>query len=66
MHDHHGIHINMLYHYWGEPERAPHLSVVDVYVGASRVSGVRTIKYDRQAIQVLYTSERRVCADCER
>ena len=27
-------------HNWGEPERAPHLSVVDVYVGASRVRGV--------------------------
>ena len=25
--------------YWGEPERAPHLPVVDVYVGASHVHG---------------------------
>ena len=25
---------------WGKPERAPHLSVVDVYVGASCVRGV--------------------------
>ena len=37
-----------------------------VYVGASHVRGLRTIKYDGQAIQVLYTSERRMCADCER
>ena len=26
--------------HWGEPERVPHLSVVDVYVGASCVRGV--------------------------
>ena len=31
----------LIYMYnWGEPERVPHLSVVDVYVGASRVRGV--------------------------
>ena len=26
--------------HWGEPEQAPHLSVVNVYVGALRVHGV--------------------------
>ena len=51
---------------WGVPEQAPHLAVVDVYVGASHVRRAQTIKYNEQAIQVLYTSKRRVRADHER
>ena len=50
---------------WEQPERAPHLVIVYVYVGASRVHGLWMIKYDEQAIQVLYTPERRVYRDCE-
>ena len=45
--------------YWGEPERAPHWSVVKVYVvGASRCAWSMNKKSDRKAIQVLHMSER--------
>ena len=40
---------------WGEPERAPHWSVVKVYIGASRCVQSVNKKSDRKAIQVLYT-----------
>ena len=40
---------------WGEPERAPHWLVVEVYVGASRCA--QSVN-NRKAIQVLYTLER--------
>ena len=46
--------------YWGEPEQAPHWSVVEVYVGVSRCVWSVNKKSDRKAIQVLYTSKRYV------
>ena len=42
----------------GRAWASPPLSVVDVYVGASCVRGVWTIKYDWQAIQVVYMKAR--------